>query len=112
MPIDVKKDLQEWLQMLLTFTPTSLMPNPAPTEIGWVGDASTSFGIGILIGSNWSQFQLQHIYQDPAQEERRIARLETVAIRLGIGMLKVLGAQKGKNFIVWTHKTTTEAVVR
>jgi hypothetical protein len=55
-PEDVQDNLQEWLHTLLTFTPARLMPNPAPTEIRWVGDALTSFGIGILIGSRWSQF--------------------------------------------------------
>jgi hypothetical protein len=112
MPTDVEVDLRKWLHTLLTFQPTRLMPNPAPTEIGWVGDASTSFGIGILIGSRWSQFQLRQIYQDPAKEEIRIARLETIAICLGICMLEVLGIKKGKTFIVWTDNTTTKGVVR
>jgi hypothetical protein len=88
------------------------MPNPAPTEIGWVGDASTSFGIGILIGNRWSQFQQRNIFEDPNQEETWVSRLKTIAIRLGIGMLEVLGIRKGKTFIVWTDKTTTEGVIR
>jgi hypothetical protein len=112
LPQDVLANLNEWLHTLLTFTPTRLMPNPAPTEIGWVGDASTSFGIGILIGNQWSQFQLRHQFFDPDQEEVRIARLKTIVIRLGIGMLEVLGIRKGKTFIVWTDNTTTEGVVR
>jgi hypothetical protein len=67
---DAKTDLEEWLHTLLTFQPTRLMPNPAPTEIGWVGDTSTSFGIGILIGHRWAQFQLRQIEEDPKQEKQ------------------------------------------
>jgi hypothetical protein len=79
---DALVNLEEWLHTLLKFTPTRLMPNPSPTENGWVGAASTSFGIGILIGSQWAQFQLRHIVQDSEHKEARIALLETIEILL------------------------------
>jgi hypothetical protein len=42
-----------------------------------------------------------------------IAWLETVAIRVGILMLKTLGKDvEGNNFLVYTDNTTTEAVLR
>jgi hypothetical protein len=105
--------MEEWLHALVTFQPTRLIPNPQPTEIGWVGNALTSFGIGILIGHQWTQFQLRNPKKPKTEEEEvRIALLETVAIRLGILMLEGLGIRKGKSFIVWTDNTTTEGVIR
>jgi hypothetical protein len=86
------------------------MPHPAPTEIGWVGDALTSFGIGILIGNQWAQFQLQQVTVDPETEDLRITRLETIAVCLGILMLEHLGIKKGNMFIVWTNNTTEAAI--
>ncbi|KNF05582.1 hypothetical protein PSTG_01391 [Puccinia striiformis f. sp. tritici PST-78] len=88
------------------------MPNPAPTEIGWVGDASTSFGIGVIIGRRWAQFQLKREWSQLNNQEGGIAWLETVAIRLGLSMLESLGIKQGKTFIVWTDNTTTEGVIR
>ncbi|PLW35746.1 hypothetical protein PCASD_20652 [Puccinia coronata f. sp. avenae] len=89
------------------------MPNPAPTEIGWVGDASTTFGIGILIGNQWAQFQLRRVYKpDSPLEKLCISRLETIAVQLGILMLEKLGIKEGKTFIVWTDNTTTKGAIR
>jgi hypothetical protein len=45
-------------------------------------------------------------------EDIRIARLKTIEIRLGIGMLETLGIRKGKTSIVWTDNTTTEGVMQ
>jgi hypothetical protein len=55
-PDDVRKDMEHWRITLLSFTETRLILNPQPTEIGWVGDSLTSYGIGILIGQRWAQF--------------------------------------------------------
>ncbi|KNF05459.1 hypothetical protein PSTG_01269 [Puccinia striiformis f. sp. tritici PST-78] len=92
LPLDVKEDLEQWFHVLVTFQPTRLMPNPAPTEIGW-----------FQLKSGWSQFKNQ---------DGGIAWLETVAIRLGLSMLESLGIKQGKTFIVWTDNTTTEGVIR
>jgi hypothetical protein len=112
LPEDVKNDLDRWIHTLLTFQPTRLMPNPAPTEIGWVGDASTGFGIGILIGRRWAQFQLAEEWMTIKRHSGGIAWLETIAIRLGLLMLDSLGIKQGKTFIVWTDNTTTENAIR
>jgi hypothetical protein len=49
---NVREDMQYCYTILLTFQGTRLIPNPAPTEIGWVGDALTKYGIGVLIGQH------------------------------------------------------------
>jgi hypothetical protein len=107
-PEDVIEDLSFWLSTLDAYSSTRLCPLIDPTEIDWVGDASTSFGIGVLIGRWWSQLRLKENWAE-ASPKRTIAWLETVAIRIGILMLLSIGKNlKGRNFIVWTDNTTTE----
>jgi hypothetical protein len=40
-PEDVKEDMEHWRITLLAFKETCLVPNPKPTKVGWVGNAST-----------------------------------------------------------------------
>ncbi|KAI7944174.1 hypothetical protein MJO28_011702 [Puccinia striiformis f. sp. tritici] len=73
-------------------------------DIGWEGDTSTSFGIGVLIGKTWAQFKLVNQHNNP----KDILLLETVAVRLGLLMALGMRDQKGKRLIVWTVNTMTE----
>jgi hypothetical protein len=84
-PEDVIEDLSFWLSTLNDYSSTRLCPLIDPTEINWVGDASTGFGIGVLIGRRWSQLRLKENWAE-ASPRRTIAWLETVAIRIGILM--------------------------
>ena len=115
-PADVNEDLHEWLTSLKDFEATRLIANPDPTKVGWVGDASTKFGIGVLIGRKWAQFRLRSAELlakglPSNSEKERITRLETIAVRLGLLMLIKLGAQSSKTFIVWTDNSTTKSVI-
>ncbi|KNF01146.1 hypothetical protein PSTG_05501 [Puccinia striiformis f. sp. tritici PST-78] len=110
-PDDARIDLEYWLKTMLFFEDTRMIRNPDPTEIGWVGDASTSFGIGILISRGWAQFQLTKEWDNGPAPKRDIAWLETVVIRLGLIVLAKLGAIPGKAFIAWTDNTTTENLI-
>ncbi|KNF00710.1 hypothetical protein PSTG_06124 [Puccinia striiformis f. sp. tritici PST-78] len=109
-PDDVRADLQWWSFSLRTCNPTRLIPEQYPTDIGWIGDASTSYGIGIIIGKLWARFRLT---RDPSLCEpgNTIAWLETLAIRLGLLMLMEIGASPGKTFIVYTDNTTTQSAI-
>lgn len=91
-PAYVKPDLGEWETCLLTFNSRQLIPSPVPLDVEWVGDASSSFGIGILIGKNWACFELESGWQtlDLPEGKRSIAWAETVAIRLGLLILNKL----------------------
>jgi hypothetical protein len=111
LPTDARQDLEEWLTTLLFFRETRMIRNPDPTEIGWMGDASTSYGIGVTIGRHWAQFQRTKHWDHGTEPKRDIAWLETVAIRLGIIALKQLSIRPGKTLIVWTDNTTTESVI-
>ncbi|EHS63622.1 uncharacterized protein PGTG_21715 [Puccinia graminis f. sp. tritici CRL 75-36-700-3] len=110
-PEDVILDLRRWLHTLNHFRHSRLVCSPDPVDIGWVGDASTSFGVGVVIGKYWSQLR---ILKDRIKglNKRNIAWLETVAVRVGLIMLQVLNRlRKGSNILVWTDNTTTESVI-
>jgi hypothetical protein len=107
-PNDAKLDLDEWLRSLLFIEPTRLIASPDPTEVGWMGDASTSFGIGVTIGRRWAQFQVIQGWNQGTSPLRDIAWLETVAIRIGLLMMIELGLNPGKTLIVWTDNTTSQ----
>lgn len=96
-PEYVKTDLEEWKRCLLTFVNRPLIPSPKAVEVEWVGDASSSFGIGILIGQSWACFELVNDWQnvDSQGNKRSIAWAETVAIRLGLVLLSTLQRAAG-----------------
>jgi hypothetical protein len=111
-PKDVFLDLEFWLESLSTFENTRLIQSEIPIEIGWVGDASTSFGIRVLIGHRWSKFQMKETWRDTTPA-RGITWLETVAIHLGLLMLLEMRlAKQGQNYIVWTDNTVTESTLK
>ena len=58
---NVEEDVHYWLMTLNKFTPTQLIASPKPMELGWVGNASTGYGIGVLIGGRWAQFRLKSL---------------------------------------------------
>ncbi|EHS63335.1 uncharacterized protein PGTG_21636 [Puccinia graminis f. sp. tritici CRL 75-36-700-3] len=110
-PQDVREDLTFWLHTLSTFSKTRLLPSPTPTDIGWVGDASTSYGVGVFIGKHWTQLKVVQGWDSTSNPSRNIAWLETVSIWIGLLMLKRLRAIPGKLFVVWTDNTTAENAV-
>jgi hypothetical protein len=82
--------------------------------VAWVGDASTSYGIGIIIGVKWSRFRLRRGWDavEADGSRRDIAWAETVALRLGLIMLCMLKEVQGKEFLVLTDNVVTEGAVR
>ncbi|EHS64207.1 uncharacterized protein PGTG_22131 [Puccinia graminis f. sp. tritici CRL 75-36-700-3] len=110
-PQDVFDDLTRWSETLNTFKHTRLISSSEPIDIGWVGDASTSFGVGVMIGKYWSQLKILK-ERNVDLPKRNIAWLETVAVRVGLIMLQQLNRfKKGSNLLVWTDNTTTESVI-
>jgi hypothetical protein len=107
----VRDNLQRWKTTLQDFTVARIIPNPDPTNVGWVGDASLSYRIGVLIGKRWGRFLLITLPVN-ANKGNPIAWLETVAVRLGLLMLLKIGATPGKLFTVLTNNTTTYSTAR
>lgn len=112
-PDYLKADLQEWRQCLFTFNSRPLIPSQEALDVAWVGDASSSFGIGVLVGKCWACFELVNGWQtlDLVDRKRSIAWAETAAIRLGLIVLSTLREVEGKSFFVWTDNTTSQATV-
>lgn len=88
-PENVQSDLKEWEQCLDTFDSRPLIPSPTAVDVAWVGDASSSFGIGVLVGRHWACFELAKDWQTKnlVDDKRSIAWAKTVAIRLGLLVL-------------------------
>lgn len=112
LPEDAREDLLFWKASLTSFKNMRLIASSEPKEIGWMGYASTSFGIGVLVGNRWSQFKLKDGWDHDKNISRGIAWLETVAIRLGLLMLVQLDVRPGQNLKVWTDNTTSESALR
>lgn len=66
--------------------------------MNWVGDALSTFGIGVLIGQHWACFELTRGWQthDTTSSKKSIAWAETVAIILGLIVLSTLEHAAGK----------------
>lgn len=112
-PADVRADLLEWEKSLKSFETRRFIPDVETTDVGWVGDAASSFGIGVLVKDRWAQFRLKKGWKQHLKlsEKGGIAWAETAAIRLGLIMISKLFNTKGKKFKVLKDNTTSECVV-
>lgn len=112
LPPDARKDLEEWKWILSIFETTRLIKFSDPVDVWWVGDASSSYGIGVIVGrKEWFQIKLKTGWQDSGKSKRGIAWLETAAIRIGLWHLVSTINYDGKSIIVWTDNTTSEKAV-
>lgn len=98
----------EWERTLKSFEARRFIPEVSVTDVSWVGDAASSFGIGVLVGDRWAQFKLKKGWQQHLKlsEKGGIAWAETAAIRLGLLMIRRLHKTEGKKFKVLTDNTT------
>lgn len=108
---DVREDLEFWKLTLLSFKHLRLIASPVPIDISWVGDASTSYGIGVLVGKKWVQFKVTDAWKNSDDDHRHINFLETAAITIGLLMVLHLAITPGRTLVVWTDNTTAQAAV-
>lgn len=112
LPEDAEKDLEEWKWILSIFETTRLIKFSDPIDIVWMGDASTSYGVGVVIGKKeWFQMKLRTGWEDSGMYKRGIAWLETVAIRIALWHIVSTRNYDGKSIIVWTDNTTSEKAI-
>ena len=79
-------DLQ-WVVDLLCLLPNGIpLCSPHPVDIGWWGDASTSFGIGITIGHFWAVWHWAPGFRVGPGQAFDIGWVEAVAVELGFHM--------------------------
>ena len=90
-PSPVLADLR-WIQSLLLDLPNAVpIVDPSPVDIGWWGDASTSFGIGVVIGTHWSAWRWAPGFRVGPKQPFDIGWAEAVAVELGLRMAIHLG---------------------
>ena len=88
-PHSMMTDLTWWLQKLEDGSITrTLRPRGPLQDLHLYVDASTSWGIGIIIGTHWSSFQLSPTWKIAGRD---ICWLETVAIELLVYFLEEIG---------------------
>jgi hypothetical protein len=106
-PRNVTEDLQRWMHVLEAYEPTRLIPEQTPTDIGWIGDASTSYGLGVIVAGWWAWLPMKDSWRLYTDHKREIMLLEMAAIRVGLLMLLKLGIQPGR-----TYLATTETAIK
>lgn len=88
-PPSVLSALRSWSHMLsLPPVQRSLVPKGPPVDIGLWVDASTSWGIGIIVGRRWSAWKLSSDWKIPGRD---IGWLETLAVEVACIALVHLG---------------------
>ena len=82
-------DLRWWLTELeKPYVYQELKPREAIQDLGIYVDASTSWGIGIIVQGRWASFKLR---PDWKKEGRDICWLETLALEILFYFLKAMG---------------------
>lgn len=74
-----------WIQSLLSHLPNSIpITDPSPVDIGWWGDASTSFGIGVVIQKHWAVWHWAAGFKVGPKWDFDIGWAEATAVELGL----------------------------
>lgn len=98
----VRVDLP-WVQSLLSHLPNSIpITDPSPVDIGWWGDASTSFGIGVIVQKHWAVWHWASGFKVGPKRDFDISWAEATAIELGLR----LALHLGKYFTVYIIPST------
>lgn len=86
-PKPVRSDIA-WLLSLIRILPNELpITSPQPYDIGWWGDASTSFGIGVVVGKFWGVWAWAPGVSIGPGKQFDIGWAEAVAVELGLRMV-------------------------
>jgi hypothetical protein len=95
-PDRLRADL-EWVRQLLDILPRELpLASPKPVDIGWWGDASTSFGIGVVVGGRWAVWSYHPGFTVGPGQTHDIGWAEAVAVELGLLIAVQYGAVRGE----------------
>jgi hypothetical protein len=83
------------------------MPRGSPLDLGIFVDASTSWGIGIIIHGKWLAFQLLPSWKVPGRD---ICWLETLAVEFATYLLELMGIRKSTVLIHSDNQGTIGSV--
>jgi hypothetical protein len=74
-----------WIQFMLQSLPNEIPLAPAaPVDLQWWGNASTSFGIGVIIGSYWAVWKWAPSFKVGLRQDFDIGWAKAVAVELGL----------------------------
>ena len=74
-----------WVSDLLHRLPNKLpLSHSSPFDVGWFGDASTSFGIGVVIGPFWCAWHWSPGFTVGPKQSYDIGWAEAAAVELGL----------------------------
>src|SRR5882672_3613161 len=83
-PPPLQADLS-WVQFIIKNLPNEIPLAPRqPLDLQWWGDASTSFGIGIVLGRHWAVWKWAPGFKVGPRQEFDIGWAEAVAVELGL----------------------------
>lgn len=107
-PPSVFTDLRWWHATLLVASASRLLiPRGPIQDLGIFVDASTSWGIGVLISGDWATFRLLDGWKIPGRD---ICWLETLAIEFAVYLLEARGARNASILIHSDNQGTMGAV--
>ncbi|KAG1774376.1 hypothetical protein EV702DRAFT_974819, partial [Suillus placidus] len=73
-----------WIQSLLSYLPNCVpISDSSPVDIGWWGDASTSFRIGVVIQNRWAIWHWALGFSVGPNQAFDISWAEAMAVELG-----------------------------
>lgn len=86
-PQNVHSDL-EWIMNLLAQSPSRRpLYHPSPLDLGWWGDASSSFGIGIVVDRYWAVWRWQKGFTVGPNRSFDIGWAEATAVEMALRTL-------------------------
>lgn len=112
LPTPVRQDLL-WTLDLLQRLPNEIpLRQPTPQDVQWWGDASSSFGIGVTVGSAWGVWPWADSLRIGPGQEFDIAWGEAIAVEVGLLMAEHHGATTaGARLLVRSDNQAVVAVV-
>lgn len=74
-----------WIRFILESSPNCLPLRPsAPIDLAWWGDASSSFGIGVVVGGHWAIWRYAPGFRVGPKQDYDIGWAEAVAVELAL----------------------------
>lgn len=112
-PPSVSADIS-WINYLLTLMPNKIsLTSDKPININWWGDASSSFRVGIIIGSHWAAWRWGPGVKVGPKQQFDIAWAEAVAVELGLQLalqLSMLTNVANRPVLIHSHNASIVAV--
>lgn len=107
----VRSDLS-WIQFLLHHLPNEiLLKSQDIIDLNWWGDASTSFGIGIVVGEFFAVWKYAPGFQVGPKKAFDIGWAEAVAVELGLRLATQLQLLRGTNILVRSDNSGIVTVI-